>query len=536
MIPKPDKTAIGICSILLLCLFFYAYATGAKPQNRETILRIGTTDPVKSANILLDSGLSLFAHVSNPTLMKMSRDVRPEGGLLQAIEPSPDLRTWTLMLEEELFWSDGRPVTSEDIRFTLSYIRDRYPAAGWLKIMLESITIRDRLTAVIRLKKPYARFDFELLTYPLLPRHIWEKIENPLRHTNPGPIVGCGPFVIEGTDLNRGVISFVRNPHWKGPAPQIDGVEIHLYKNRDILALALQKGDVDIFYEYASSYPYANLIGLRRSGRFGFLEQLNLGLHYLGFNLKKAPMSDIVFRKAVAYAIDFDEITRLITLGHAQVPQWGFIPPSMPEHKPTQACVYDAKKAARILDTAGYGDADRDGIREGRDGRELRLTLLVNPLKPYNARLMELIEEYLASVGIRVQVKAVEGSSWVNFKDRYRYDLVLSRTTPWGMLMHASWATGYFDARRTGEGVLHTVDDPGFLEMCDALLATTDHKAIRSLAHRVQDYYAENLPAVPLFWNTIVTPYNTRFTGWVLDPLYGLYNIDSLLNVRRRLP
>ena len=70
---------------------------------------------------------------------------------------------------------------------------------------------------------------------------------------------------IEGTDLNRGMISFVRNPHWKGPAPQIDGVEIHLYKNRDILALALQKGDVDIFYEYASSYPYANLIGLRRS-------------------------------------------------------------------------------------------------------------------------------------------------------------------------------------------------------------------------------------------------------------------------------
>jgi peptide/nickel transport system substrate-binding protein len=427
-------------------------------------------------------------------------------------------------------------VTSGDIRFTLEYIRDRFPAAGWLKIMLENITTPDRLTAVIRLKKPYARLDFELLTYPLLPGHVWRKIDDPLRHTNPGPIVGCGPFVIERTDLNRGVISFVRNRHWKGASPQIDCVEVHLYKNRDILAMGLQRGDIDIFYEYASSYPYANLTGLRRSGRFGFLEQLNLGLQFLGFNLKREPMSDIKFRKAVAYALDYEEIIRLITLGNAQVPQWGFIPPSAPEHKQTPFCGLDARKAEHLLDTAGYRDADRDGIREDKAGRALRLTLLVDPLKPYNTRLVELIEEYLATVGIGAQIKAVEGSSWMYLKDKYQYDLILSRTSPWGMLMHASWATGYFDARRTGEGVLHTVDDPVFLELCDALLATTDPEAVRSLAHRVQDYYAQNLPAVPLFWNTIFTPYSTRFSGWILDPLYGLYNIDSLLNMRRRQP
>jgi peptide/nickel transport system substrate-binding protein len=535
-IQKKSAMTAGIAAAAAVLVLLSLTAPSLNSQDEATILRIGTTDPVKSANILLDPGLSLFAHISNPTLMKMSREVRPGVRLLREIGHSPDLKSWILTLRDDLHWSDGRTVTSADIRFTFYYLRDRFPAAGWFKAMLEDITTPDRLTAVIRLKKPYARLDFELLTYPLLPGHVWEKIEEPLRHTDPGPIVGCGPFVIGRTDLNRGVISFVRNPHWKGDAPHIDGVEIHLYKNRDILALALQRGDIDIFYEYASSYPYANLAALRRQGGFGFLEQLNLGLHFLGFNLKREPMSDIGFRKALAFAIDYDEIIRLITLGNARVPQWGFVPPSMPEHTPTQPCVFDARKAGRMLDSAGYKDADGDGIREGRDGRGLRLTLLADPLKPFNNRLSELLVEYLAAVGVRIQVRAVEGGSWMSLKDKYRYDLLLSRSSPWGMLMHASWATGYFDARRTGEGVLHTVDDPSFLEMCDALLATTGPGEVRRLAHGVQDYYARNLPAVPLFWNTIVTPYNTRFSGWILDPLYGLYNIDSLLNVRRRRP
>jgi peptide/nickel transport system substrate-binding protein len=80
------------------------------------------------------------------------------------------------------------------------------------------------------------------------------------------------------------------------------------------------------------------------------------------------------------------------------------------------------------------------------------------------------------------------------------------------------------------------VDDPKFLSLCDALLTTTDPGEQQKLAYDVQDYYSENLPALPLLWNEIITPCNKRFVGWKLDPLYGLYNIDTLLNVRRQTP
>jgi peptide/nickel transport system substrate-binding protein len=164
----------------------------------------------------------------------------------------------------------------------------------------------------------------------------------------------------------------------------------------------------------------------------------------------------------------------------------------------------------------------------------LNLTLLIDPEKQYMARLAELVKDYLEAIGLKIDLKAVERSSWVNLKDNYRYDMIISRTTPWGMVMHANWGTGYFDTRRSGEGVMHTVDDPAFLEICDGILSTLDEERLETYAHRLQDYYSENLPAIALFWNIIVTPYNRTYSGWVFDHLYGLYNIDSFLMVEKK--
>jgi peptide/nickel transport system substrate-binding protein len=100
------------------------------------------------------------------------------------------------------------------------------------------------------------------------------------------------------------------------------------------------------------------------------------------------------------------------------------------------------------------------------------------------------------------------------------------------MLMYANWATGYFDSRRTGEGVLHTVDDPAFLKLCDNILSTKDEGELEKFAQKVQDYYAQNLPAIALYWSRIVIPYKKKFSGWSPNPLYGIYNIKNFLQLR----
>ncbi|MCX6677115.1 MAG: hypothetical protein NTU95_04120 [Methanothrix sp.] len=128
----------------------------------------------------------------------------------------------------------------------------------------------------------------------------------------------------------------------------------------------------------------------------------------------------------------------------------------------------------------------------------------------------------------------MDSSTWIKQKDAGEYDLTITRSTPWGMLMHANWGTGYFDSRRTGEGVLHVLDDPVFLKLCDDILAATNEDQLHDYAYELQDYYAENLPAIALYWSKAETPYNRAWQGWYSDPLYGIFNVDNFLSVEKK--
>ena len=149
-------------------------------------------------------------------------------------------------------------------------------------------------------------------------------------------------------------------------------------------------------------------------------------------------------------------------------------------------------------------------------------------------RIGELMGDYLSQIGIKSTLRSADLNSWVAAKDAYEYDITVTRTTPWGMLMHANWGTGYFDSRRTGRGVLHILNDPEFLSLCDSVLATSDTEKLSRLGADVQQYYAEQLPGIVLYWNEIVTPFNKAYTGWKPDPLYGIYNVDTFTNIRKQ--
>ena len=514
----------------VLSLFLMTCSNQHPISENPNILRIGTPDRVQSANIFLDSHLSMLAHIANPPLMKIDHEGRLTGQLLRDIRVSDDFKFWSLTVDDNLYWSDGRKMTAEDIQFSILYTKENYPAAGWLNEVVEEVTIEDSGQVHVRLNKPYTRLDFELATHKILPKHIWSNIPDPMKYTNPKVNVGCGPFFIQSINLSKGVILFTKNPYWKGKRPAIEGIEIHIYSNKDALSLALEKGEVDAYYSYASSYPYSSLQKIRKTSRFDYLEYLNTGFVFLGFNLNQAPMSDLQFRNALCLSIDFEEIIKLDLLGYGQTPNRGLIPPTMEHFKETPALVFDSTRAGELLRQANYQDSNGNGLIEDPNGKDISLTLLTTSKF---ARIAELVSTYLQSLGIGIQIKTVDDSTWVSLKDRYRYDLTISRTSPWGMHMHADWATGYFDKRRTGEGVLHTVDDIQFLSLCDKILSTKEREELQSYAFAVQDYYAKNLPAIALYWNTIVFPVSRAYTGWITDPLYGLYTIDSFLNLER---
>ncbi len=515
--------------VLLLSILILGTACQGGENSSGTVLKIGTPNVVKSASILGDSNMGVLAHLSNPTLMKMDEKGKIVGLTAKSYEVSEDGKVWTFPINDDLYWSDGQKLTPDDVQFTFSYLRENYPAAGWMKNTVDNISVEGD-SVVFKLNKPYSRLNLEFATYPILAKHIWEKVDKPVEYTNEGENVGCGPFYIAKTDLGAGVIYFQKNPYWKGASPKFDSLEIHTYSNMDVLSLALEKGDEDAYYKYAGTYPYASMQKLKDTGNFDFVEKDNIGLIFLGMNLQKQPMSDISFRKALSYAINYSEILKLDALGYGQVPNTGFVPPSMMDFKETAKLDHNLTQAKSILEDAGYKDTNGNGIVEGKDGKDIKLTFLT---RTDYQRTAELMVEYLKLLGIDSELKNVDSSTWIKQKDAGEYDLTITRSTPWGMLMHANWGTGYFDSRRTGEGVLHVLDDPVFLKLCDDILASTSEDQLQDYAYELQDYYAENLPAIALYWSKVETPYNRAWQGWYSDPLYGIFNVDNFLSVEK---
>lgn len=503
----------------------------AETEAEGNILKIGTPNEVKSASVFSDYYLGIFAHISNPPLMKMDRDGDLVGQTAERVEVSDDHTEWTFFIRDDLYWSDGKALTPEDVRFSIVYTGEHNPNARWIQDTLTHAEVKNGNRVVLTFSKPYTGLRLEFATYNIFPKHIYEQIDNPMQHINEAENIGFGPFYIESIDLDAGIIAFTKNPHWRGESPVLDGFEIHMYKNLDVLSLALENGDIDTFYKYASSYPYANIDRLEKTGQFDFSTHLNMGLVFLAFNVRSGITADVGFREALSYAIDYEEIVKLDAVGYGRVPNFGFVPPSMGAYKDTPPLDYDPEKARELLSQHGYRDADGDGSLENRNGETISLTVLV---RSDWTRVGELLQDYLDAVGIDSTLRSLDLNGWVAAKDEYDYDVTITRTTPWGMLMHANWGTGYFDARRTGRGVLHTVEDSEFLTLCDTILATTDESELTRLGHQVQDYYTEQLPGVALYWNEIVIPYNRSFSGWKPDPLYGIYNIDTLVNVEKQ--
>jgi peptide/nickel transport system substrate-binding protein len=523
------KILLAACILIIGCLPLWSEGQ-RELKEEKTILKIGTPNEVKTASVFGDYYLGIFAHISNPPLMQMDGEGELTGLTAESVEVSDDNRVWTFYIRDDLYWSDGTQFTPEDVRFSIEYTGANNPNARWIHDTLKKAEIGPDNSVILTFNKPYTGLRLEFATYNIYPKHVYENIDDPMQYGNSGANVGFGPFYIEEIDLNAGVVRFARNSYWKGREPKIDGFEIHMYKNMDVLSLAIERGDVDTYYKYASSYPYANIDRLEKTGDFDFSQKLNMGLVFLAFNVRDGASADKQFREAVSYAIDYKEIVKLDALGYGRVPNRGFVPPSMGGYKDTPALEFNPSKAVRILESAGYKDTDGDGIRETPEGRDVSLSILVR--SDWN-RLGELLVDYLSDVGIESTLRSLDLNGWVAAKDGYDYDLTITRTTPWGMLMHANWGTGYFDSRRSGRGVLHVLDDPAFLDLCDRVLSTADEGKLLELGAEVQDYYAEHMPAAALYWNEIITPYNKAYSGWAPDPLYGIYNTETFLSISK---
>ncbi len=522
------KNTFIIAGIIFLTLLFTAAAgcIGSSPTDQNAVLKIATPNEITEASYYGNYNFAQITRVATPPLIQVDENGDYVGAVAKSWTVSSDGKTWEFTLDPNYQWSDGTSLTADDVKFSLEYAAEKITTApSWIKSA--AITTSENVVT-ISLADPVYRLFGDLVAINIVPKHIWGSIDDPEEYISAGPYVGSAAYYVQSVDTNSATLVLAVNPAWKGDVPYYGTVELHWFATEDAAILAMLGGECDTYWKYGASFPTSSVALLDSSEKFTTVETPSLKMSYVGFNtISSDAGSDLAFRKAIAYALNYDELVEIGASGYALSANSGFIPNGVPYYKNTPANIYNLATAKLMLDAAGYKDVNGDGIREDTNGSALTVTLLTR-----DKVAGELIKEYLQKAGLKVEYKfASDLNAWVELKDAHAYDIAYNGITAKGMMMDSGWATGYFASNTLGAGKLQNVDDPVFLELCAKIATTPDGDELKALISDLQDYYSDNMPGIALYWSTDVTPINTEIDGWYISKATGILNEINLLSM-----
>ncbi|RLF97468.1 MAG: hypothetical protein DRN47_07060, partial [Candidatus Wolframiiraptor sp.] len=335
-----------------------------------------------------DYYFGIVTSLSHDRLMRLDAKGRVIPELAENWEVKEEGKVWILHLVKNATWHDGKPLTAEDVAFSINYLLEKVPIYKFHLRLVERAEVVDDYTVKISLKEPWARFTVNLLVVRVIPKHVWEKVDEPLKYHGEDVNIGSGPYVYKSFDEATGTIVFEANQNYRLGKPKVDKVTFKLYKSTEAMIMALKRGDIDTVYHYARGVEPLYVPVLIEDPNIDFMIKPNLGVdNNLWFNTKLYPYNLTEFRQAVSYALNYRDYVNSIMAGYAEVPNAGFVPKGWSYFKETRKLETNLEKACAMLDAVGLRDLNGDGWRDFSNGTTLTIPILVRTDLPEAGRL-----------------------------------------------------------------------------------------------------------------------------------------------------
>lgn len=524
------KKAVTMIALLAIAMSVF----GAAVSEKTSEVHVGTTALIEKAVQgeyafdMLASGVS--------ELPMVRQDSTGSFHPLVADYSTEDAKTWTYTIVDGLKWSDGVAVTAEDILFTLQY-EDSTGSANLVsqtnsdgkvtEAKYESYTIsEDGRSISLTLKSANVRELTNMTSFRIVPKHLYEDGDVTIEDSR----VTCGPYVLESFDKAAGTITFKVNENYP-KTPNVNKVVYHLFGNEDTMYMALQNGDIDFTFIYSTGVGVTYLDVLKQSKG---LEILNYSAAnaplVLSFNNSSKLFGNADLRRAVASAIDYSQIVTYVGGATAKVANTGFVPEATVGYKETTQLATDLAKADSYMAAAGYS--------RGADGKYPVSFMLTYRLdRPAQVAAAELIKTQLEAFGISVELDGLDSASY-NAKtsnkfseNNVSFQAALFGFTSAGMGMMNGLGTIYVDKSHPVQGGAQ-VTDPKFVEALNMMAKATNIEEYYQGAYAMQDFYSEQTPVVALYWDSMSFAVSSRFTGYVIDNVFGLNNVETWFNIK----
>ncbi|MEJ5362348.1 MAG: peptide-binding protein [Spirochaetota bacterium] len=339
-------------------------------------------------------------------------------------EISSDKLHYRFYLKKNIYWSDGKPFTADDIVYSFKVIKDPTVANAPLKVYYIDVKSVKKISPYI-VEFAYAKPYFLALeicgSIPIVPKHIFDDGTDFNTHKNNRFPVGTGPykFVIWNTGKT---IELVVNDRYWGPKPDIKRIVYKIIPEPNVALQMLKKGELDVM-------ALRPIQWVRQTNSKHFQESFFKFMYYqpyynyIGWNAQNPLFKDKNVRKALTMLINRQAILDSLLFGLGTVVTGPFYIHDKNYNHDIQPLPYDPVKAKEILRRAGWSDSNGDGILD-KNGIAFKFTLTIASASKFAERLATILKEDFAKVGIQMDINRYEWAVFVNKVDKRDFDAV----------------------------------------------------------------------------------------------------------------
>ena len=497
-----------------------------KDVTQEDIVNVGVTDSLSSVNPLLQDGTEVVKYTTSLEflpLVELNKDLEFVGQLAKDIT-TEDNKTFTIHLDERAVWSDGEPITSEDVVFT--YLLWTSPEIGSVGMSMEKIegtgddgyaekgatslsgvVAVDEHTVEITTKTEMALHSFKNIfgRYILiLPEHILGEVprEDLLSYDwFNAPTVVSGPYFIKDVDLNH-YVTLEANDNFFLGAPKIKNLNIKVVTASQLLA-GLRSGELDLVQQTTGAILQEDYDSVRALDNIKVYDGTPVTNQSIFFNVER--VTDVRIRQAIMYGIDRQTILNDMLKGQGEVIE-GFLASAGPFYDDVTPTAYNPDKAIELLN-----EAEADGW-----DRSTQYTFYVNSGDTTFVNIASFIAAKLGEIGLNVKINTVDIATLLSVAGTGEFDLLAVQYTytPVDPYTDISWLLSKGGWTRYHNDII-----------MDALYMTqksTDIDEIIKQYRIVTDITQQDVPMISAYIISAIGAVNNRLKNVVPD-VYGTF-------------
>lgn len=503
------------------------------PTSSGTVV-VTTSSDMRNVNELVAAGTNFHQDLHNYVLFQSLFDERGdykegpasfEPQLAESYEFSDDRKTVTVRLRPGIAWSDGAPITAEDVRWTWQAQTD--PDIAWVQVhhkgFIRDVEVVDERTVRFHFTKVYATQLIDLNLGVILPKHAWEELPFSEWRTSAewflDRLVTSGPYRLERWDPGERIVC-VRNEHYFAPGkPKIERLVFRVAPDRSSQLAMLRSGQAHII-EWARPSDVAEI---RKDPAIRTVRVIPRGVNGLFWNLSNPLFASKEVRRALTLAMDRQTIIDTTYYGYASVTDSPYPSDLWVFNSDMQPLPYDPDEARRLLAAEGWSDSDGDGVLD-RDGQRFSFEILVPAGNELREDMVVIVQEQLSRIGIEVRQRSLEFNTLLPQTLAGDYEVAfhglgLSTDLDLTGFFHSSQADGGFN--------IAGYSNPETDRLLEEIKAQPEQLPAKELYDRLQLLIQEDLPITILYEPVRFIPIRKELQNTYPNALSYLFRIQD---------